>query len=128
MGLSILIGEDNQYTAMQYDRVLKNFGHDVTLTRDGEECVNTYKKITNEKKLSNIKKNPYDVVILDQSMPKKIGSEVAKEILEKKPSQRIIFASAYALKGEPNTEDLAARVEFLQKPFSLAKLVKTING
>ena len=128
MSLSVLIGEDNQYTALQYDKILKKFGHDVTITRDGEECLKEYEKTTTEKKLTDIKKNPFDVVVLDQSMPKKIGSEVAKEILGKKPGQRIIFASAYALKGDQNPENLNEKVEFLQKPFSLSKLIKAING
>ena len=71
---------------------------------------------------------PYDVVVLDQSMPKKTGKQVANEILKTIPSQRIIFASAYAL-GNVNdtTEDFRDNVEFLQKPFSLTKLVRQIG-
>ncbi|WKT57408.1 response regulator [Candidatus Nitrosotenuis chungbukensis] len=53
--------------------------------------------------------NPFDVVVLDQSMPKKSGSEVAEEILEANPRQKIIFASAYALTGSDNTKQLKKR-------------------
>ena len=41
---------------------------------------------------------PFDAVILDYRMPRKDGLEVAKEILELNPRQRIIFASAYVKK------------------------------
>ena len=44
------------------------------------------------------------------------------------PNQRIIFASAYALGSENDTtEDFKDNVEFLQKPFSLTKLVRQIG-
>jgi CheY-like chemotaxis protein len=41
--------------------------------------------------------SPFDVVVLDYKMPSKDGMEVAKEILQINPYQRIIFASAYVL-------------------------------
>ena len=124
--MNILIAEDNQYTAMQYDKILQKNGHRVTIARDGEECVKLYKDSIKDE--SELKDNPFDVVVLDQSMPKKVGSQAAQEILEKRPSQRIIFASAYGLTAEKNYENFNERVEFLQKPFSLVKFVKTITN
>ena len=129
MGLNILIAEDNQYTALQYSRILEKFGHKVVITRDGEECL---KKYTQEKKRTEYKtlgESPFDVVVLDQSMPKKSGKEVAEKILKTTPNQRIVFASAYALGGEnENSEEFKENVEFLQKPFSLSKFVKQIGS
>ena len=128
MSLNILIAEDNQYTAEQYNLILKQHGHDVTVTKDGEECLKKYQKTAAQKEFNTIDKNPYDVVVLDQSMPKKTGFLVAQEILDKKPSQRIVFASAYALTSEKESEALEERIEFLQKPFSLNKFIKTVAG
>ena len=126
--MNILIAEDNQYTALQYDRVLTKCGHNVTITKDGDECMQKYSDEANKSEFQSIEKNPFDVVVLDQSMPKKTGAQTAGEILEKKPGQRIIFASAYGLSAERNSEKFIEKVEFLQKPFSLTKLVKTVSG
>ncbi len=126
MSLNILIAEDNKYTAFQYDKILQKNGHKVTIAKDGEECVKLYKEgIKSDDKIQD---NPYDVVVLDQSMPKKVGSQAAQEILEQRPGQRIIFASAYGITAEKNFENFNERVEFLQKPFSLVKFVKTITN
>jgi CheY-like chemotaxis protein len=129
MSLNILIAEDNQYTALQYNRILEKYGHKVVITTDGEECLKRYR---DEKKKSEYKMlgdSPFDVVVLDQTMPKKSGIEVAEEILKSTPNQRIIVASAYALAGENDvTDDFKENVEFLQKPFSLTKFVNQIGN
>jgi len=128
MSMNILIAEDNQYTALQYDRILQKYGYNVTIARDGEECMSKYNEGIQKNSSEKIDENPFDVVILDQSMPKKIGSQAAQEILESRPSQRIVFASAYGLSAEKNYQNLKERVEFLQKPFSLTKLIQLISN
>ena len=129
MTLSILIAEDNEFTALQYNRILEKYGHNVVVTKDGEECLKKYNNEKKKNKANNVGKDPFDVVVLDQSMPKKTGKEVADEILKTIPHQRIIFASAYALSGESGaSEDFKENVEFLQKPFSLAKLVRQLGN
>jgi len=122
MALNILIAEDNEFTSLQYNRILEGEGHNVVIAKDGEECLQKYK---DEKKKNTNKSHtecPFDVVVLDQSMPKKTGKQVAHEILKTTPNQRIIFASAYALGSDKDlTENFKEKVEFLQKPFSLKK-------
>jgi len=129
MALNILIAEDNEFTSLQYNRILEREGHKVVIAKDGEECLQKYK---DEKKKNMNKSNtevPFDVVVLDQSMPKKTGKQVADEILKTTPNQRIIFASAYALGSDNNlTENFKEKVEFLQKPFSLKKLVRQVGN
>jgi CheY-like chemotaxis protein len=126
MGLNILIAEDNDFTTLQYNRVLEKCGHNLVITKNGDECL---KKFYEEKKKSDSEKEPFDVVVLDQSMPKKNGKEVADKILKTNPNQRIIFASAYALGTDKEISDeFRQSVEFLQKPFSLTKLVRQIEN
>ncbi len=129
MALDILIAEDNEFTSLQYNKILEKEGHKVVITKDGEECLQKYK----DKKKKNMNESqaeiPFDVVVLDQSMPKKTGRQVADEILKTTPNQRIIFASAYALGSDNNfTENFKEKVEFLQKPFSLKKLVRQVGN
>lgn len=126
--MNILIAEDNQFTATQYDRILRKYGHSITITRNGTECLETYQSQLKKTEFESIDDNPFDVVVLDQSMPKKSGSEVATEILSVKPTQKIIFASAYALSGSEDSKRLEDKVEYLQKPFSLNTFVQKIQG
>lgn len=125
--LNILIAEDNQFTATQYDRILRKYGHNVIITRDGQECLQKYQEKVKKTEFDSLDDHPFDVVVLDQSMPKKSGSEVARQILSDNPKQKIIFASAYALTGSENTQGLEDKVEYLQKPFSLNSFVKKIH-
>ena len=130
MALNILVAEDNEFTAKQYKTALEKKGHQVTLTKDGEECFDIY---NDEVKYSELfkksKQSPFDIVLLDQNMPRKTGIEVAKEILGLRGNQRIIFLSAYAQKilvGADNVKE--DTIQILQKPFSLDFLVKKIEG
>ena len=72
--------------------------------------------------------SPFDVVVLDYRMPGKDGMEVAKEILQLNPQQRIIFASAYVRDTlEDAVKELKQVVELMQKPFDTEVLVDTIE-
>jgi len=130
MGMNILIAEDNAFTSKQYKTVLEKNGHTVTLTKDGIECLDEY---VNEAQYSELfrkdKSPPYDVVLLDQNMPRKNGSEVAKEILDRRPNQRIIFLSAF---GQGILGDIGElkddTVQIIQKPFSLGFLLRKVEG
>lgn len=130
MTLNILVAEDNEFTAKQYKTALEKKGHKVTLTKDGEECFDVY---NDEVKYSELfkksKQSPFDIVLLDQNMPKKTGIEVAKEILGLRGNQRIIFLSAYAQKILVDADNVKEdTIQILQKPFSLDFLVKKIEG
>jgi DNA-binding NtrC family response regulator len=70
----------------------------------------------------------FDAVILDYKMPKKNGMEVAKEILNLNPHERIIFASAYVKETlVDSVKQLKKVVELMQKPFDMQALVDTIE-
>jgi CheY-like chemotaxis protein len=72
--------------------------------------------------------SPFDVVVLDYRMPKKDGLEVAKEIIELNPSQRIIFASAFVKETlMESVKELRQVVELMQKPFLPQALVDVVE-
>jgi CheY-like chemotaxis protein len=129
--MKILLAEDEQDVAKLYKIILEDRGHDVTITNNGEECLEVY-----HMELQNISLNtgplkhiqPFDVVVLDYKMPKINGIEVAKEIQVINPYQRIIFASAYVKDTLIHTvEQLNQSVELIQKPFGEDVLVDTIE-
>lgn len=130
MPLDILIAEDNEFTAKQYKIALEKRNHKVTITKDGVECIDYY---TNEAKYEELfRKNrspPFDIVLLDHDMPRKTGADVAREILEFRPNQRLIFLSAYGNGIMQKLNDLKDdTVQIIQKPFSLNFLIKKIEG
>ncbi len=127
MSLKILVAEDNVFTATQYTKILEKNGHNVLVARDGLECLEAYEMALSE--FEALDKNPFDIVLLDNNMPKKSGVEVAKEILDKRPNQRIIFASAYDINSLVKSPGITPEsVEILEKPFSLNTMISRIQS
>jgi CheY-like chemotaxis protein len=131
--MNILVAEDEKDIALLYRKVLESRNHQVVITSNGEECLKTYHDVFQEITSScmSIMKNfqlPFDVVLLDYKMPQINGLEVAKEILAVNSHQRIIFASAYVKEIlESSIKQLKQLVELIQKPFTIMKLIDTIE-
>jgi len=126
--LNVLVAEDNLFTIQQYKHVLEKNGYDVTMARDGEECMQKYNEAFLSVDTESIESGPFDVVLIDNNMPKKSGAEAVREILERCPNQRIIFASAYNINSILSAPGvLKDSVEVLQKPFSLNTMIAKIQ-
>ena len=126
--MNVLVAEDNLFTIQQYKHVLEKNGYDVTMARDGEECMQKYNKAFLSVDTESIESGPFDVVLIDNNMPKKSGAEAVREILERCPNQRIIFASAYNINSILSAPGvLKDSVEVLQKPFSLNTMIAKIQ-
>jgi CheY-like chemotaxis protein len=141
--MKILIAEDESDISHTYRVALESRNHDVEITDDGVKCIQVYREELAKRQASsykNMKHNnnlqdsrptattPFDVVVLDYKMPGKDGMEVAKEIFEINPDQRIIFASAYVKETlENSVKQLKRVVELLQKPFEIQAFIDTIE-
>lgn len=146
--MKILIAEDDSNLSEGYKDALESRHHEVVLTANGEECLEKYANEARYKRgpssLATHKKEkeppqskefhkgklnvPFDVVILDYKMPKKDGLQVAKEILELNPDQRIIFASGFVKDTLIDSVKYLKRVvELMQKPFGLQQLIDTVE-
>ena len=130
MSLRILVAEDNKFTAQQYRQVLENNGYEVTITHDGKECVEKYVSALRKTEFESIDGHPFDLVLLDHNMPKKSGSKAAKEILNKNPEQRILFASGYlsSFIEDQTGEEITGKLDIIEKPFSLSSLLRKIKS
>ncbi len=130
MPFNILVAEDNVFTAKQYKIALEKKGHQVTVTNDGTECLDLYNDEAQYAELfKKDSRPPYDVVLLDQNMPRKSGIDTAKEIFKTCRNQRIIFLTAYGQNILQKVSDLKDdTIQIIQKPFSLEFLTKKIEG
>lgn len=126
--MNVLVAEDNLFTIQQYQHVLEKNGYNVITARDGEECMQKYNEAFLSLETESVESGPFDVVLIDNNMPKKSGAEAVREILERCPNQRIIFASAYNINSILSAHGvLKDSVEVLQKPFSLNTMIVKIQ-
>lgn len=129
--MRVLIAEDDPKTLKPYQVALSARGHDVRITDNGEDCIKIYREELDKhskSKAPDDNPSPFDAVILDYRMPKKNGMEVAREIIELAPHQRIIFASAYVKDTlADSVKQLKRAVELMQKPFKLEALIDTLE-
>ena len=116
--MNILVAEDSVAYGVLYQEIFQSKGHTVRLTFDGQECLTEYSP------------KSYDMVILDYGMPKKNGLDVAKEIFVQNPNQNICFISSFGDELESKIADLGwkKKVQFVEKPFSSAGLVKKVEN
>lgn len=129
--MNILVAEDDPDTLKLYSLVLRDRGHFVVLTENGEKCLVAYnnelKKVSDTTDIRD-RIQPFDVLILDHKMPKIDGFEVAKEIFTINPRQRIIIASAYKKEVFEEAADyFDFPIEVLQKPFRRDTLIATVE-
>jgi two-component system nitrogen regulation response regulator NtrX len=119
--LKVLIADDEKDVADSYSDILQKRGHRTVVTYNGDDCITEY--------LAALERNeglPYDVVIIDYSMPGMSGVKLAKRILGMNPNQQIVFVSGYG------TEFIASlggfrNVDFLTKPAIPNALIRLVE-
>jgi DNA-binding response OmpR family regulator len=112
---SIAIVENELNLISIYSYVVKELGFKpVFVAREGEEIL---------KAVSDGRTSP-DVIIMDYRLPGMNGIETAKRIVERRPSTKVIVASA---DDSIRDESISLGFSFLQKPFSLETFAKRIR-
>jgi CheY-like chemotaxis protein len=130
--MKLLVAEDELTIALQYRIFLQHAGHNVTLTSDGQECLDAYKSAVKElfdKSEQYLTQHPpFDVVIMDVRMPNLDGKEAAILIREINPTQRIIFVTAYSKSPDGSLYETPDNMEVLTKPVDLDTLLEAIQS
>lgn len=122
--MHILVAEDDHNACEMYRIALKSRGHKVAITHNGKECLERY-----EKHLEPPSLNPFDVVILDLQMPILGGVEAMQAILNARPDQRIIIASAHVKDTLTlMVKDMQKIVEIIEKPFEPRELAEIVES
>lgn len=107
-GKTVLLVEDNPSVLLLMERALAPDGYTVLTADNGEVAL----------ELVGSKGRRVDLLVADLVLPRLGGLELAGRISEMDPESRVILISGYA--GEEATLSAlgAARVAFLEKPFS----------
>ncbi|MGB8450585.1 MAG: response regulator, partial [Nitrososphaeraceae archaeon] len=114
----ILIVDNDPDVLSLFGGYLRANGFYTVLTGTGRACLDEVKKF----------KNRFDIIILDRDLYDQKGVEVAKEILELNPDQKIIMtttSSTDKLKRELTSVDISLE-NILLKPFRLFQLLSTV--
>jgi len=117
--LRVLVAEDTDENRELVSELLKKRGHSVVAVSDGRQA------------LDELEKNQYDVVLMDEQMPRMDGLDATRAIRQKEKStgkhQLVV-----ALTGNVTEEDKQQRVEagmdgFVPKPFEMHALFDTLE-
>lgn len=113
---TVLIAEDDDLVRSMLASVLTARGYHVVSAGNGEEAVALYQNLGGSVR----------AVVLDENMPKLLGTDAARRILTRNPQARVLITSGYGKYVSENFEPPGA-VEFLSKPYSLADLFQAID-
>jgi two-component system, cell cycle response regulator CpdR len=128
MGLKILVAEDSPSIAMLYKKSLEKRGHIVIVTDNGLKCLYQYTDDYKARGDDKRKTSFYDLVILDHKMPRMEGTDVAKEIIEMNPKQRILFVTGHVKEMMKGVRKIGEKIELIQKPFPVDAMIRQVEG
>lgn len=114
---NILIADDSEVILSLFETILDKAGYNVTIAKDGQEAYDKFIASSDE----------FDLVILDETMPKMTGREVLCEIYKIKPNQKIIVSTGITNIDCYNILAKNKDFKIIEKPFrpdSLLKLIK----
>ena len=125
-GFAVLVAEDNEINALLMRSLLSRLGHQVVITTNGEEAVESFLAAKSAGA-------PYDLVLMDIQMPGLDGIEATKRIRSHEAAQAGKRTPILALTANTLVEDRYACFEagmdgFLVKPLDREKLSDALAG
>ncbi len=111
----VLVVEDDKVLSATLAEQLSPEEYEASVVGDGEAAI------------EEVKKNPFDIVILDLKIPKIDGFQVLKFIKQSYPAVKVIVLTAYAdLKNVSLCKELGAD-DIVEKPYELGDLFEAID-
>jgi CheY-like chemotaxis protein len=115
----LILAEDNIINQKVAVHILENYGHKVTVANNGQEV------------LSSLKKEHFDLILMDVQMPEMDGFEATASIREKEKRTGfyipIIAMTAHAMKGDRERCLDSGMDDYIAKPLKAEHLTKTID-
>jgi PAS domain S-box-containing protein len=111
----VLFVDDERLLADIGKQMLERYGYRVTSRTSSVEALELFKA----------KKDQFDLVITDMTMPNMSGLELAAEIIGMRPDVPIILCTGFSEKMTPVGADAAGIKALMLKPVSLDDLIRT---
>ncbi len=100
----------------------------VIITENGLKCLYQYTDDFKFRGDDKKKTSLYDLVILDHKMPRMAGTDVAKEIIEMNPKQRILFVTGHVKDMMKGVRKIGEKIELMQKPFRISAMISQVEN
>jgi len=97
-----------------------------TLERDGYRILDAPGPLE-ARRISDQHKEPIQLLITDVVMPKVSGRELAQQLVERRPSMKVLYMSGYTDNAVVNSGILKKEVAFIQKPFTPMALAEKVR-
>ncbi|MDH5219460.1 MAG: response regulator, partial [Gammaproteobacteria bacterium] len=110
----ILLAEDNKVNQILISKLIRRTGAEVDIANDGEEA------------LAAIRKNKYDLIVMDIKMPRMDGIEATQALREEGFTIPVIALTANALIEDRNTCLAAGMNAYLTKPVEKEKFYQAL--
>jgi PAS domain S-box-containing protein len=114
-GERVLLVEDDQAAREGLSGILEMLGYSVVAVGAGEEAVGIDEQV------------PFAIVLTDSMLPGMPGIEVVRRLRERRPALKAILMSGYAAPGVIEAAVAMNQLRFLQKPFEMADLARTLR-
>ena len=108
----VLVVDDNRDLGMLTSEMLVERGFRVNISFDGEAA------------LARVKKQPYDLMLLDYKLPGITGITVLEKSHQIRPNLKIIMISAFGSESTRTRAKKLGAYAFIDKPFDIDGLVK----
>jgi|GEM_PF-2040796 two-component system, cell cycle sensor histidine kinase and response regulator CckA len=113
---SILVLEDDKRILRLTKRILERAGYEVRVVSNGAEALDQAQR-----------GNPIELLLSDVVLGESNGPEVAKQLLDKHPTLRVIFMSGYAPDALQPQHAVGHATNVLQKPLTQVRLLSEIR-
>ncbi|MBI2841325.1 MAG: response regulator [Acidobacteria bacterium] len=116
--LRILVAEDNTINQKLMFRLLSRLGYHADVAANGMEA------------LESLRRQPYDVILMDVQMPEMDGTDAARAIINGWPTPqrpRIVALTAAATKEDRDGCLAAGMDDYLSKPVRMDELVAALR-
>ncbi len=111
------MAEDDETILTLAERILVEAGYTVLTARDGEEALAVF--VAHETEI--------ELALLDVVMPRLGGRDVQRQIKEKRPDVRFLFASGYSPNAIHTNFVLKEGMHLIQKPYQHDALLREVR-
>jgi len=113
--MKVLLADDDETLRTELAEILREAGYEVRVAADGEEA------------LQCLQEEPFDVALLDVSMPGPSGMDVLRRIQTLSPAPAVFMISGRGTIDMAVEAMRAGATDFVAKPFNVEKLERTLR-